>query len=105
MLEKYIRIYQKKRNKKWAWKKIQKINKRERVHERILKASFKQWVVKREDNNEVKNIGVDVVTNFIKDNVESFSDAKFCMMILMMMNLKKIGFLDLNKARADSSKI
>ena len=78
MLEKYIRIYQKKRNKNWAWKKIQKINKRERVHERILKASFKQWVVKREDNNEVKNIGVDVVTNFIKDNVESFSDAKFC---------------------------
>ena len=48
------------------------------MHERIQKKLFEQRVQKIKENNEkLKSIEVDVVNNFVKDEVQSFSDAKF----------------------------
>ena len=48
-----------------------------------------------EGSNELKNVEVNVVTNFIEDKIESFSDTE--VILIMMMTLKKIGSLDLGK--------
>ena len=48
------------------------------MHERIQKKLFQQRVQKIKENNEkLKSIEVDVVNNLVKDEVQSFSDAKF----------------------------
>ena len=39
------------------------------------KNQFNNVLKKIKDNNELKSIGVNVVTNFIKDEVKSFSNA------------------------------
>ena len=48
-----------------------------------------------EGSSELKSVEVNVVTNFIEDKIESFSDTE--VILIMMMTLKKIGSLDLGK--------
>ena len=47
----------------------------ERIHERIQKKSIQQ-IVKIKENDELKSVEVDIVTNFIKNEVESSSGAE-----------------------------
>lgn len=55
---------------------MNKTNKKGRIHERIQKKLFQQCVKKIKVNGELKTIEEDVITNFLKDEVESFSDAR-----------------------------
>ena len=63
MLEMNIRICLKRADKK-------------RIHKRIQKKSIQNMLKKIKENNELKSVEIDVVTNFIKDEVESSSDAE-----------------------------
>ena len=72
-----------KKDKIKEYKKIQtkyisrRITKNERIHERIQKNLFQQCVQKIKENNEdLKSIEVDVVTNFNKDKIKRFFDAE-----------------------------
>ena len=46
------------------------------MHKRIRKKYFNNVLKKLTENDEVKSIAVDVLTNFIKEEVESSFDAK-----------------------------
>ena len=48
--------------------------KKERILERIREKFFQQCVRKIKENNDLNSSEVDVVTNFIKNEVESFPD-------------------------------
>ena len=55
---------------------MNKTNKKGRTHERIQKKLFQQCVKKIKVNGELKTIEEDAITTFLKDEVESFSDAR-----------------------------
>ena len=58
---------------------LEKTNKKRKIHERIQKnilAKRKTFIEKINENNELQSVEVDGVTNFIKDEVESSSDAE-----------------------------
>ena len=48
---------------------------KERIHKRIQKKSIQQ-IVKIKENDELKSVEVDIVTNFIKNEVEGSSGAE-----------------------------
>ena len=55
---------------------MNKTNKKGRIHERIQKKLFQQCVKKIKVKGELKTIEEDAITTFLKDEVESFSDAR-----------------------------
>ena len=52
---------------------LKKINKKERTHERKQNKLLQQYFLKK-DSSELKSTDINVVTNFIRDKVESFFD-------------------------------
>ena len=52
---------------------LKKINKKERTHERKKNKLLQQYFLKK-DSSELKSADINVVTNFIRDKVESFFD-------------------------------
>ena len=52
---------------------------KKRIHERIQEKSFQQCIEgKIKESNELKNVEVDAVTNFIKDEAKGSSYVEIC---------------------------
>ena len=81
---------------------LKKTNKKE-IHEKIQKKSFRHWIQKMKEKNELKSIQVDVLNNFIKDEVQSFSDAE--VYTDDDGDSEEDGSLDLAKIRVASNRI
>ena len=99
----------KKKTKKNAEKNTDKIflkktniKKKEFLKE-FLKSQSNNVLKKIKENNKLKSFEVDVGANFIKDDIERFLMLTFFLMIIM--TLKKLRSLGLDKIYADSSKI
>ena len=81
---------------------LKKTNKKE-IHEKIQKKSFQHWIQKMKKKNELKSVQVDVLNNFIKDEVQSFSDAE--VYTDDDGDSEEDGSLDLAKIRVASNRI
>ena len=81
-VKKMISKYDKQKKQRIAKNRHQNMSelrqtKTQRVHEKIPKNRSNNMFKKLKDNSELKRVEVDALASFFKDEIESFSNAKF----------------------------